>query len=455
MMVLMMMVLMMMVLMMMVLMMMMMRMMTMMTMTTMMMMMTTMMMMTMMMTMKTSRSTLTTMMLVILGCLLGLFLQADAQGSTVCLTDPTYRTPANTDISVTCGSQFMDLSIYICPIYNALYNESLMVLNNQLNNPACYGVADFVSTPPVLTFRFPINDTLSSNCANKYVVNSQTGTGAFSDFSNVQSVNISGVVTAIDPSAGTITYRSQILYYFSCSYPMNYLLNDTQLSVSGVNVAIRDNNGNFISTLNMNLYCDNDYQRQLVIPRIGLNQKTKIYVEVKATNLTSNFNVLLDRCFATVSPSPVHNSHYDLFVGCMREPQIIIDENGDSQSARFNFEAFRFRGQRNQIISTFYLHCQTRLCDPATCSSLKPVCNRRRKRETLNNSSSTSSTTISSYQILVRDDNGVFQNSSSLHVSTHLTYSRPVVAIIVCISIVIFFIVALAAYFYYRRQRSN
>lgn len=39
------------------------------------------------------RSTLTMMMLVILGCLLGLFQQADAQNLSVCITDPTYRPP--------------------------------------------------------------------------------------------------------------------------------------------------------------------------------------------------------------------------------------------------------------------------------------------------------------------------------------------------------------------------
>ncbi|XP_013867863.1 zona pellucida-like domain-containing protein 1 [Austrofundulus limnaeus] len=332
--------------------------------------------------MKPNRSQLKKRRLSILGCLLGLFLQAQAQTNLdKCLLSNTYRPPANTDISVTCGSQFMDLSIYICPIYNALYNESLMVLNNQLNNPACFGMADFNSTPPVLRFRFPINDTLSSNCANKHVITTQTGTGAFSDFSNVQSVNISGVVTAIDPSAGTITYRSQILYYFSCSYPMNYLLNNTQLSVSGTNVAIRDNNGNFISTLSMKLCSDSAYLQPLVIPSTGLNIKTKVYVEVKATNLTSKFNVLLDRCFATVSPLPVQSNYYDLFVGCTRDPQTVIDINGASQSARFNFEAFRFVEQRNLTISTFYLHCLTRLCEPATCSSFKPVCSKRRKRE--------------------------------------------------------------------------
>ncbi|XP_037533505.1 zona pellucida-like domain-containing protein 1 [Nematolebias whitei] len=367
--------------------------------------------------MKMTWSTLPTMMLVILGCLLGLILQAHAQGPSACITSATNRAPVNTDISVTCGTQYMDLSIYLCPIYNAQYNESLMVLNNQIRNPDCYGVADFTSTPPLLRFRFPINDTSSSSCANKYVIITDKGTGQFSDFSNVQFVNISGAVTAIDPSAGTITYRSQILYYFSCYYPLHYVLNNTQLSVAGVNVAIRDNNGSFISTLSMQLYSDNKYQQVLQIPATGLNLKTKIYVEVKATNLTQKFQVLLDRCYATTSPLPALSTSYDLFVGCTRDPQTVIDLNGDSQSARFNFEAFRFVEHKNLTISTFYLHCLTRLCETSACASLKPVCTSRRKRDV---PSDTPSATVTSVAIPVSENSEAAKSSSASQGNDHL-----------------------------------
>lgn len=76
----------------------------------------------------------------------------------------------NADINVTCGTQYMDLSIYICPIYNAQYNESQMVLNNQFKNPLCFGKADWSVTPPVLRFRFPINETSLSDCDNNFQV---------------------------------------------------------------------------------------------------------------------------------------------------------------------------------------------------------------------------------------------------------------------------------------------
>ncbi|XP_012737449.1 zona pellucida-like domain-containing protein 1 [Fundulus heteroclitus] len=317
---------------------------------------------------------------------LALFLQADAQVPDACFTSNTLRPPENTDINVTCGTQFMDLSIYICPIYNALYNESMMVLNNMMNNPACYGKADWNVTPPVLKFRFPIGQNGSSlkDCNNNFQVTNQVGTGQFSDFSNVQFVNISGMVMSVDPAAGMITYRPQIQYMFSCKYPMQYLLNNTQLSVSGVNVAIRDNNGSFISTLSMQLFEDPTYKKALTIPSTGLNLKTKIYVSVKASNLTEKFNVLLDRCYTTTNPYPAQQNYYDLFVGCTRDAQTKIEKNGVAQSAQFSFEAFRFVEHKNLTISTFFLHCVTRLCETDKCQSLLPVCGakKRRKRET-------------------------------------------------------------------------
>ncbi|XP_014829674.1 PREDICTED: zona pellucida-like domain-containing protein 1 isoform X4 [Poecilia mexicana] len=366
--------------------------------------------------MKTFRSTLNSMMLVVLVWQLGLFLQADAQIPVECLTSSTLRVPENTDINVTCGTQYMDLRIYICPIYNAQYNESLMVLNNQFKNPKCYGKADWTVNPPVLKFRFPINETSISDCGNNFQITSQVGTGEFADFSNVEFVNISGMVMSVDPSAGMITYRPQIHYIFSCKYPMQYLLNNTQLSVSGVNVAIRDNNGSFISTLSMELYQDARYQNLLTIPPTGLNLKTKIYVSVKATNLTEKFNLLLDRCYTTTGPYPMQTQYYDLFVGCTRDPQTKVEENGVSQKAHFSFEAFRFIEHKNLTVSTFYLHCVTRLCEKSTCSSLLPVCsgqNRRRRAAT----DVPANATITSQQIRVgqesTDDEGTLASQTS------------------------------------------
>ncbi|XP_042270871.1 zona pellucida-like domain-containing protein 1 [Thunnus thynnus] len=397
-----------------------------------------------------------TMWLVLLVCQLGLILRTAAQIPDGCITSDTNRAPENSDITVVCGTEHMDLSIYICPVYQALYNESLMVLNSQFNKPECFGTPDWSVDPPVLRFSFPINGSSTSVCENNFNIINKVGSGEFADFSNVQYVNISGSITSIDPSAGVITYRPEILYKFSCLYPMQYLLNNTQLGVSGVSLAIRDNNGSFVSTLSMQLYQDEQYQQILSVPQTGLNLKTKIYVAVQAINLTERFNVLLDRCYATTSPYPMLKTYYDLFVGCTRDAQTKVDVNGESQKAHFSFEAFRFVEHKNLTVSTFYLHCVTRLCEVSTCSTLMPDCSQsRRKREAQD---VVANATVTSPAIVVgKQSTGDPQTyATSYGLPSESNYSSPVVAVIVCIVLLTVLLVAMAIYFvlYIRRKKT-
>lgn len=67
-------------------------------------------------------------------------------------------------------------------------------------------------------------------------------------------------------------------------------------------------------------------------------------------------------------------SHTIIFIHrCTRDSQTKVEVNGLSQKAQFSFEAFRFVEHKNMTVSTFYLHCTTRLCEVATCQSLLPV----------------------------------------------------------------------------------
>ncbi|XP_019729779.1 zona pellucida-like domain-containing protein 1 [Hippocampus comes] len=373
------------------------------------------------------------MWLALLVCQLSL-LGARGQIPAECVTSDTNRPPENSDIMVYCGTEHMDLSVFLCPVYQALYNESLMVLNNELNNAECFGEADFTVDPPVLKFSFPINESTTSSCGNDFNIINQVGTGAFADFSNVQYVNISGTVNSIDPSASMITYRPQLIYMFSCLYPMQYIINNTELGVAGVNVAIKDNNGSFISTLSLELYEDDQFQNALTMPTTGLQLKTKIYVAVRATNLTDRFNVLLDRCYATTSPYPAFDSFYDLFIGCTRDDQTEVILNGESQVAHFSFEAFRFVEHKNRTVSTFYLHCVTRLCEVSACEALKPVCSvgRRRRREV---EDVLANATVTSPPIMVAKKSRDFQTNTASYGVSRRPYSDLVVAVIINIVI--------------------
>lgn len=58
---------------------------------------------------------------------------------------------------------------------------------------------------------------------------------------------------------------------------------------------------------------------------------------------------------------------------CRHDGQTVVYLNGVSQEARFSFEAFHFMQPQNQTVSTFYLHCVTRLCENSTCLSMLPV----------------------------------------------------------------------------------
>ncbi|XP_051253567.1 zona pellucida-like domain-containing protein 1 [Dicentrarchus labrax] len=286
------------------------------------------------------------------------------------------RRPEYSDISVVCGTSAIDLAIQICPVIYTGYNKSLLILNRIRDNADCQGTLDTSVAPPVLRFSFPIRE--GNACGSNFLTTSAPGTGLFSDFSNIQTVNVSGVVRSFDPTIGTITYNAELKYYYSCAYPLEYLINNTQVDVSSSSIALKDNNGSFISTLSMALYQDINYTTPLVLPRLGVELRTNIYVQVAASNLTSQYFVLLDRCYASVNLQPSNSTYFNLFVSCSIDQLTTMLENGDSQKARFYFPAFRFIEQQNETISTYYLHCITRLCERSTCSTLKQ-CNRKRR----------------------------------------------------------------------------
>ncbi|CAN9498466.1 unnamed protein product [Ophioblennius macclurei] len=310
------------------------------------------------------------------------------------------RRPQFNDIAVTCGTSSIGLAIQICPVVYTGYNETLLILNHMMGSE-CRATLDESVSPPVARFNFPLNMTHA--CGSIFRTTSAAGTGIFSDFSNIQTVNVSGMVRSVDPTTGTITYNAELKYYYSCAYPLEYLINNTQVDVSASSISVKDNNGSFISTLSMELFTDSNYTRPMIIPELGIELRTDVFVEVKATNLTGQYHVLLDRCYASISPLPSNSSFFNLFVPCSKDQLTTMIENGDSQSARFKFPAFRFIEQQNETVSTYFLHCITRLCERSTCSTFKQ-CNRRRKRSTFDTSVEgiTQTYTLTSPRIITR-----------------------------------------------------
>ncbi|XP_029923986.1 zona pellucida-like domain-containing protein 1 [Myripristis murdjan] len=378
-----------------------------------------------------------------------------AKSSQLILSDcgAGLRRPEYTDISVDCGTSSIGLAILICPVMYTGYNESLLILNHLFDDPLCQGTLDETVTPPVVRFNFPLN--MTNSCGSTFMTTSAAGTGIFSDFSNIQTVNVSGVVRSHDPTTGTVTYNAELKYYYSCAYPLEYLINNTQIDVSASSIAVQDNNGSFISTLSMDLFSDVNYTSPLIIPTLGIELRTEVYVQVKATNLTDQYHVLLDRCYASISPHPNNSTFFNLFVSCSRDQMTSVHENGDSHHARFSFPAFRFIEQQNETVSTYYLHCITRLCDIGACSDFKQ-CNSRRRRDvdsSVSDNGLTESTVLSSpVPIITKTENDLASKEQDVSGSgSNSTVGLGIAVGILTVAVIV--ALAMAAAFYTKLRR--
>lgn len=54
-------------------------------------------------------------------------------------------------------------------------------------------------------------------------------TSPFSSFLNIQSVIITGYIDTLRSDQGIISYSTDLYYQFSCRYPLEYLINNTQI----------------------------------------------------------------------------------------------------------------------------------------------------------------------------------------------------------------------------------
>ncbi|KAM6933262.1 zona pellucida-like domain-containing protein 1 [Xenentodon cancila] len=293
------------------------------------------------------------------------------------------RTPDNSDIVVECGTHTITLEINMCTAQWAGFNTSDLALNGNHNNTQCKGSVDNSLDPPIIRYKLPVNHTQDNPCRQslQIVDEAPDPSGPFSSFSSIQSVIITGYIDTPRSNVGLISYSTDLYYHFSCRYPLEYLINNTEIVASSVSVATSENNGTFIDTLKIGVFNDSDYIYPLVVPSTGMALRTRVFVEVKALNLTGNFHVLLDHCFATPSPYNMSQSEqHNFFTGCSVEDRTTMTSNGLSSVARFNFEAFRFVQHRDKAKSSIYLHCILRFCEPSNCQVLLSTCNARRRR---------------------------------------------------------------------------
>ncbi|KAM4015434.1 zona pellucida-like domain-containing protein 1 [Anomaloglossus baeobatrachus] len=295
---------------------------------------------------------------------------------------PAYnRLPDNSDISVTCGAADIHLSINVCPVYFANFLPMELALNGKHNNTQCLGLMDNSTDPPFLKFTLQLDSSGSNVCGNVINIINEVGAGQFSAYSNVQTVSISGFVDSLPLSEmGLVSYSTNLYYNFSCHYPLEYILNNTELLTSFGAVAVNNNSGSFISTLRMQIFTDENFTTDATGNGAIYGLKKKIYVQVASNNTAMSYFVNLDQCFATPNPiiTVVGNDSYSFFTGCSAQNRTRIIQNGQATSAKFSFESFRFVQQSSQKTSSIYLHCFTRLCLSDQC----PKCPASRKKRT-------------------------------------------------------------------------
>uniref|UniRef100_A0A8C4F6V2 Si:dkey-103g5.3 n=1 Tax=Dicentrarchus labrax TaxID=13489 RepID=A0A8C4F6V2_DICLA len=209
----------------------------------------------------------------------------------------------NSDLAVECGTSMITLEINLCTAQWAGFNSTDLALNGNHNTTMCLGDVDNSVNPPVIRYQLHVNHSQDNPCRQ-----------------SLQSVIITGYIDTPRADQGLISYSTDLYYHFSCRYPLEYLINNTQI--------VADNNGTFIDTLKMGVFNDTD------------------------------FTILI----------------------CSVDQRTSVTSNGLSKTARFNFEAFRFVQHRDQAKSSIYLHCIMRLCEPSKCQELLSACNNRRKR---------------------------------------------------------------------------
>ncbi|KAH0624978.1 hypothetical protein JD844_032956 [Phrynosoma platyrhinos] len=160
-------------------------------------------------------------------------------------------TKSERDISVYCGVQAITMKINFCTVLFSGYSETDLALNGKHGDSHCRGFINNNTFPAVVIFI--INLSTLEACGNSLMVTSVPGVNAYGNVSTVQIGNVSGYIDTPDPPT-IISYLPGLLYKFSCSYPLEYLVNNTQLASSSAAISVRENNGTFVSTLNLLLY---------------------------------------------------------------------------------------------------------------------------------------------------------------------------------------------------------
>ncbi|KFV59959.1 Beta-tectorin [Tyto alba] len=185
----------------------------------------------------------------------------------------------------------------------------------------------------------------------------------------------------VSNDSSVIVKSQPVNYSFTCTYNANYLVNQAAFDQRVATIHVKNgSSGSFESQLSLNFYSNAKFSSIKEAPFIVETSEigSDIFAGVEAKGLSDRFKVVLNNCWATPSSEYFYQVHWPLITkGCATDSSIIVHENGKTNRATFQFNAFRFRNIPK--LSKVWLHCETHVCDSEKFSC-PVICDRRKQR---------------------------------------------------------------------------
>uniref|UniRef100_A0A8C6ZNP7 Tectorin beta n=1 Tax=Nothoprocta perdicaria TaxID=30464 RepID=A0A8C6ZNP7_NOTPE len=179
----------------------------------------------------------------------------------------------------------------------------------------------------------------------------------------------------------TLFLIQPVNYSFTCTYNANYLVNQAAFDQRVATVHVKNgSSGSFESQLSLNFYSNAKFSSIKEAPFVVETSEigSDIFAGVEAKGLSDRFKVVLNNCWATPSSEYFYQIQWPLISkGCATDNSILVHENGKTNRATFQFNAFRFRNIPK--LSKVWLHCETHVCDSEKFSC-PVICDRRKQR---------------------------------------------------------------------------
>ncbi|XP_070838553.1 uromodulin-like 1 [Chaetodon trifascialis] len=168
----------------------------------------------------------------------------------------------------------------------------------------------------------------------------------------------------------------------------------------------------------------------------SLSPAEAVVVDVSLNTSSEQIKVVLNKCWATPTPSPVDtNSHVFLQNSCPENTYTKVLMNGNSSTSRVSVQIFSFVN-----LNVIYLHCQVQICAQIGSDTCVPDCLQRTAR-----SSNTIGTGFGSSGPLLRSDEDDLEEE----------YNTLYIVGLSCLGIglLLFFLIGFVCLFYYQRNR--